>query len=191
MPEVLGVAFETKERMVGRTTFFDGIVSDSGFLLSSVKRQDSRIDIEDQASGLAGLGNHVLEKMVVNRSQFGQCGGSETRQEAAQRGGIRIGGETGEILEDAIVFKQARSLDSLDSQHHGIEERQERFPNRVIGVTLSPRNMFGNGGLESDTTEETVQKIHAPVVREGLIATRGYFHSSNKIEFLPMIYRGF
>lgn len=172
MPEVFGDSLETEKRVVGRSTPLHGIVTDPGSFLFSVDGQDRRVDVEDKARGNVGTCCHAEQKSVVQCSEFEQCGGSQSQKETPEGRRVWIGREACQILKDAVVPQQLCGFETFDPQHHGIQDGKKHLADAVVVVPLFPGDIFGNGGLETDAAQETVQQVDSPIVGQGAFAER-------------------
>lgn len=172
MPEVFSDSLETEKGVIGRSPLFHGIVADPGSFLFSVDGQDRRVDVEDKARGNVDARCHPEQESVVQCSEFEKCAGSQAQKETPEGRRVWIGRETCQILKDAVVVQQLCGFETFDPQHHGIQDGKQHLTDAVVVVPLFPGDIFGNGGLETDAAQETVQQVDASIVGQGAFAER-------------------
>lgn len=197
VPKVLGDSFEAEERVIRGATSLERIITDAGPFLLSIEDQDGGIDVEDNAGRDTRTCRHAGQEPIVQSSQFGKGGGSQTQQEPPEGSRVGIGRKTRKVLEDTVVLKQLSGLQAFDTEHHGIQKGEQHLADAVVVVPLHPGDFFGNGRFETDTAQETVQQIDTPVMGQGVFTKRngqtsgaswhgnesyprGSFHSRNK-----------
>src|SRR5262249_46570846 len=166
MQEAAGLRLEAQQRVVGAAPPLEGIVADAGTLLSAVEHQDSRVQIEKQTRRLARASQHAAQEPVVQLAQLRQGDRSDAQQKPAQGGRIGIGAEPGQELESTILSQQFRRLDYVQTGHHRVQQGQQHLPYTVAMVALKDANVLGQGALETDPREKTMQKINAPIMGE-------------------------
>jgi len=65
MPELLQMGFEAKERMVGSTAMFFGVLAHFGKRVFSIDREDDRVQIEDQGGSGFGQNKQLGSELIV------------------------------------------------------------------------------------------------------------------------------
>jgi hypothetical protein len=94
------------------------------------------------------------------------------QEEPAERRGIGIARQAGEVLKDSVLAEQLRRLEAFQPEDHRVEQRQQHLADAVAMVSLDERHVPGDGVLESDAGQEPMQEIDAPIVGEVLRSKR-------------------
>lgn len=173
MPEVFGDSFEAEERVIRGATSLERIIPDTGTLLLSIEDQDGGIDVEDEAGWDARACRHSKEESVMQFAEFWQKSGSQAKQEPSQGGGIGIGGQSGEVPEDAILLQEMGRLKTLNAQDHGVKKGQDRLADAEVIVSLLKSKVGGERLFESESRQKSVKKIHSSEMSQVRIA-EGY-----------------
>jgi hypothetical protein len=136
--------------------------------LLAVEDEDGRVDIEDQSRRPVWPHCHAPQQAIVQLPQLGERRWRHAQQESPQRGRIRIGVESREVLEHAVLSQQLGRLDPFQSEDHWIEQREQHLADAVAMVALHQANLHGHRVLEPDPREEPMQKIDTTIVGQGL-----------------------
>jgi hypothetical protein len=166
VPEVLGSAFEAQQRVIRRPPPLDWVVADPGLLLLTIDDEHGRVDIEDQPRRRMRMGRHALEEAVVEPAQLRQYRRGYAQQDAAERGGVGIVGQPGQVLKHAVLPQQVRRFDPLQTEDHGVQQGQQHLADAVGIVPLGHENMPSNGVLKAKLRQEPMQQIDAAVMRQ-------------------------
>ncbi len=166
MPEVLGLALEAEQRMVGAPATLLGIVPLPGLLLLPVDHQHGGVDIEEQPGGGAGVAGQSIQEPVVQAAELREHARGHAQEEAAQCSGLRVPREPREVLEDPVLPEQLSRLDSLEPEDDRVQQSEEHLAHTVSVVPLSHPHMARNSIFETQGREETVEKVHTAVVGE-------------------------
>jgi len=172
VPEVSALAFKAQERMVGRSSALDGVVTDPSLLLLAVDDEHGRVDVQDESRWDSPMDREAVKKTVVQSAQPREDGRGDAQQEAPQGGCIGIAWQSSEILKDAILAEQLGCLDAVEPEENGIEQRQKHLADAVAVVALMESNIGGQRVLEPDPRQEAVQHIDAAVTRQRAGAKR-------------------
>lgn len=168
VPEVLALALEAQQGMIGPPPTLEGIVANAGPLLFAIDHQDRGIDIEDQPRGAPRLTQHAAEQAIVQGPQPLQAARGNPQQEATERGRLGIAGQPSQVLKDAVLPQQLGGLDAFESEDHGIEHGQKQLANAVTIVALHKTDVLRKGMFEADAGEKPMEKIDATIVGECL-----------------------
>jgi len=75
-------------------------------------------------------------------------------------------GNPGEGLEHPIAGKQLGTLQPLEAEEHGIQQRQQHLPDAVARVALREAHAGGESSPQVEAGEKAMEEIDAPEVRE-------------------------
>ena len=164
MPEVAGPRFETQKRVVRAAAGLARVVPDAGTLLFAVEHQNRRVQIENQTRRCPRASQHAAQEPVVQLAQLRQGDRSYPQQKAAHRGGIGIGLQPSQKLEDTVLLQQLGRLDSFQTEHHRIQQGQEHLSHTVAVVSLEDSNFLSDGALEPGASEKAMQQVHATIM---------------------------
>ena len=165
--KILGLPLETQQGMIRGPAPLDRVVADLCPLLLAVEDEDGRVDIEDQSRRPVWPHCHAPQQAIVQLPQLGERRWRHAQQESPQRGRIRIGVESREVLEHAVLSQQLGRLDPFQSEDHWIEQREQHLADAVAMVALHQANLHGHRVLEPDPREEPMQKIDTTIVGAG------------------------
>lgn len=166
MPEVFGSSLEAKQWMIRASSTFGGIVTDFCALLFSVDYKNGGIEVEDQARGQMGFGDHLGQEPVVEFAQPCQSLGCHAKQETSEGAGVGVSRQSAQVTKDTIVLQQLCCLDSFETKNDRVEDGKQQFANGVAIVPLGQGHFFGNGCFEADTSQKTMQQIDATEMGE-------------------------
>jgi hypothetical protein len=166
MPEVVALAFETEEGVIRRPTRLEGVVANRGFLLFAIHHEHGRVDVENQPGRSVWARCHVREEAIVQQTELGKRRRHYTEQESPQRGRIRIGLQSCEVLEYAILSQQLSGLDALQPEDHRIQQCQQHLADAVAIVPLGHAELPGDQVFEANSRQEPMQQIDTAVMRQ-------------------------
>ncbi len=166
MPEVFGPPLEAEQRVVRRPTALDRVVADPCALLIAIDHQDGGVDIEDQPRRPVWSCRHARQEAIVQGAQLRQCRRGHAQQESPQRGRVRIGVQSREVLEHAVLPQQLGRLDALQPEDHRIEQCQQHLADAVAIVPLRHAKLASDLVLEADARQEPMQQIHPAIMRQ-------------------------
>ncbi len=96
----------------------------------------------------------------------GQPGLREAPQEAAQRLGVGVGGQPGEILENAVAAQELRCLDPLEPQEDRIHRGQGPLGRALPVVPLREAYRLRQAGTKTQLLDELMEQDQAIEVRQ-------------------------
>ena len=163
-PDIGGFALETKKRLIGRPASLLGIEADAGPFLLPEDRQYFGVEIEDDGRKRIGLLEERAAEAVVEILKGGQASGSEAIEKASQRGGVRIGREAGQILEDTILLEENIGFDSFQTEDERIKNGEDGIADRIAVVELVEANILAESGAQFDILEKLLEKEQPPKV---------------------------
>ena len=172
VPKILGLPLETQQGMIGGAAPLEGVVADPRLFLPAIDDQHRGIDIEDQPRRRSRASGHPLQEAIVQPAQLRKRRRRNPEQKPPYRGGVRIGAQPGEILEDAVQLQQLGRLDPFESEDHRIEHGQKHLPHAVTIVALHEAEVLRQRVFESDACEKPMEKVHAAIVGQRL-GTKG------------------
>lgn len=172
LPEVLAPPLEAEQRVIRRSTAFEGVGADLGLLLLAVENEHGRVDIEDETRGWMRVCSHASQKAIVQCAQFRERRWRNAEQEPPQCGRIRIGLQPREVLIHPILAQQVCGLDAFETEDHRVEHGEQHLANAVAVVPLYHTDVAGDRMLESDTRQESMNEVDTTVMGQRLGAKR-------------------
>ena len=173
MPEVAALALEAKQRMVGGSPSLDGVVADTCLLLFSINHEHGGVHVQDGSRLRPRTNRESMKKAVVQSAQLWKRFRSGAQQEPPQARSIRIAGQSGQILEHAVLAQQLSGLDPFETEHHRIQQSEKHLAHTVAIVALRELDILTEGPFETDASQEAMKEIDSSVVRQGG-RTEGY-----------------
>ena len=151
---VFGSSLEAKQWMIRASSTLGGIVTDFCALLFSVDHKNGGIEVEDQARGQMGFGDHLGQEPVVEFAQPCQSLGCHAKQETSEGAGVGVSRQSAQVPKDTIVLQQLCCLDAFETKNDW----------RVEAIDL-----FYQHRVDPDVPIEEVAGAVKDLIREGKV----------------------
>jgi len=102
----------------------------------------------------------------VQSTQLWKDGRCDPEQKAPQAACVGISWQSSQVLEDTVLAEPLGCFNSVETQQHGIEQRQQHLADAVAVVALSEPDIGGQRILEPDSRQEAVPYVDAAVMRQ-------------------------
>ena len=166
MPELVKMAFETEQGMVGRSAALFGIVANPGSLLLPIDHYDDRVQIEDEGGALVGQREEINPQAVVEPGHLADGLGGQTFQESAQAGLIWELIEPQHFQEGPVVLQDLGLVDASQSHDDGEDQGQKEFGRMVRGTSLRGLNVSLEQVAQPQLVAKTLNQPHPTKVCE-------------------------
>ena len=143
VPEVFGSSLEAKQWMIRASSTLGGIVTDFCALLFSVDHKNGGIEVEDQARGQMGFGDHLGQEPVVEFAQPCQSLGCHAKQETSEGAGVGVSRQSAQVPKDTIVLQQLCCLDAFETKNDWRVEAIDLYYQHRVGPAVPIEEVAG------------------------------------------------